>query len=151
LACISKGNSPISSRTIEPHSAASKATRPILPGTCERAFRVAKKLAFEQLLRDGRAIDSDQRFVFPVATAMNFARNQVFPGPSFTENEHRSFGWRNQIDLPDYSSQDAALTYEISKGLCFDHLVFTAGAQSTASLQAIWVAVHLGLLGKISS
>ena len=70
----------------------------------ERALGVAEEFAFEQLGRDRRAIDPDQRPVAAAARLVDRARHQLLAGAGLAGDQHRRIGWRDQLDLAAASS-----------------------------------------------
>ncbi|MGB7296048.1 MAG: hypothetical protein WBC70_10705 [Candidatus Aminicenantales bacterium] len=60
-----------------------------LGGPGERALFVAEKLAFDQFLRDGRAVDLDKRFFGSHAVAVNGPGDELLPGAAFPVDENR--------------------------------------------------------------
>src|SRR5580700_3155064 len=57
---------------------------PLRNSPCERAFLVAKKLAFQKVQRDRRAIHSHKRPSGPRAEVVNRVRDQLFAGACFS-------------------------------------------------------------------
>ena len=58
----------------------------------ESALFVAEELALDEILRDGRAVDLDERPVGPGALAIDGPRHQLLAGAAFTLDEHRGLG-----------------------------------------------------------
>jgi hypothetical protein len=60
---------------------------------------VSEQLALEQIERDGRAIDLDERPAAPRAEVVNRPRNQLLAGTGLAFNEDRSLRGRDPLDL----------------------------------------------------
>jgi hypothetical protein len=54
-----------------------EAARSVANRTRERATHVAEELALEHLMRDGAAVDGDERALGPAATLMNLSREEL--------------------------------------------------------------------------
>ena len=54
----------------------------------KRAFRVAKQLRFNELVRNRCAIDADEWSTRAMTFAVNRSRNQFFSGATFAFNQH---------------------------------------------------------------
>ena len=82
-----------------PPSASSKRPTPSRSAPAKRALGVAEELALEQLARDGRAIDADQRPAAALAGVVDGARDQLLAGAGFAGDQHGGVGRRHQLDL----------------------------------------------------
>ena len=69
---------------------------------------MAEKFALEQLARDRRAVDLDQRAVVARAALMDRARDQFLADPGLAEDQHGGIGRRDHFDLLEHAA-DAAL------------------------------------------
>ena len=88
LACISSGNSPISSRKIVPPFAAWKTGFGLKrAGKC--AFIVAKKLAFHQRRHQRAAIHRDKGHLRERSAKVNRARHQFFARSALAHDQNR--------------------------------------------------------------
>src|SRR5205823_7997903 len=65
-----------------------------LGGAGERALFVAEQLALDQLLRDGRAVDLDERPVGAPTVLMKRACDQLLAGAVPAGDQHPPLGWR---------------------------------------------------------
>ena len=81
--------SPISSRNSVPPSACSKRPRRDRLRAGERAALVAEQLGFEQVLRDRRGVDRDERPRRARAVPVQRARDQLLAGARFAGDQHR--------------------------------------------------------------
>ena len=81
LTCRSSGSSPISSRKIVPPSAEREAPVALLGRAGERALFMAEELALDQLRRNRRAIDFDERLVAAAAGAWIARATSSLPVP----------------------------------------------------------------------
>ncbi len=81
---------------------------------------MTKEFAFEEFARNGSAIDSNQRSVFAPAAAVNLVGHQFLARSGFAEDEHRSFGGRDQINLADDVPERGALADKVTEGLRLD-------------------------------
>src|SRR5262249_48469377 len=79
-------------------------------GAGERAFLVAEQLALEQIQRNGRAVELDERAAAPGAEMMNRTRDQLFPGPGFALDKDCGIGGRDTLDLFEHRLQERTLT-----------------------------------------
>ncbi|OGD31398.1 MAG: hypothetical protein A2V45_02415 [Candidatus Aminicenantes bacterium RBG_19FT_COMBO_58_17] len=60
---------------------------------------MAEKLAFDQLLGDGCAVDLDERLFGPQAVAVNGPGDKLLPRAAFTVNQHGRVGRRGLEDV----------------------------------------------------
>ena len=65
----------------------------------EGTLGVAEEFAFEQIGRDRRAVDADQRAIATPAVVVNGARHQFLAGAALASDEHGGVGRRHEIDL----------------------------------------------------
>src|SRR5262249_45439900 len=79
----------------------------------ERAFLVAEELAFEQIERNRRGIQLDERAAAPRADVVNRARNQFLAGAGFALDEHRALSPRDQFDLFEHRLERRALADDL--------------------------------------
>ena len=64
----------------------------------ERALLVAEELAFQQVFRDGGAVDGDERFALPRAVLENGARDEFLARAAFAGDENGRAGRRDLAD-----------------------------------------------------
>jgi hypothetical protein len=98
-----------------------KTSGPILHGSGKSASHMAEEFALEQLPRNGRAIDSNQRAIFASAAAVDFVGHQFFARSGLAQNEHGSFRGSDDINLADDVFQRRTLPDQIAEGLGFHH------------------------------
>src|SRR6185295_3315957 len=67
-------------------------------GAGERAALMAEELALDQLLRQRRAVDRDQRRFRAVTAAMQFARDQFLARPALAHDQDTARNRRNPRD-----------------------------------------------------
>ena len=91
--------SPISSRKIVPAVCDLEFSAPVGHRTRKRAPHVAKELALDQLLGNGRAVHLDKRCVAPAAERVNGTGDQLFSGPVFAVDQHAAVGRRRHRHL----------------------------------------------------
>ena len=72
---------------------------PIGDGAGERAAHVAEQLAFDQLFRNGGAVDLDEGRAPAPAQRVDRPRDQLFAGAVFAVNQHAAVGRRGHGDL----------------------------------------------------
>ncbi len=72
-----------------PPLASSKSPRRSLHGVGEGALLVPEELALEQVLRDGAAVDRDERAAAAAAAPVNRARDELFADAALAGDEHR--------------------------------------------------------------
>src|SRR5690606_24714551 len=65
----------------------------------EGALDVAEQLALEQVLRDGAAVDGDERPVLARRAAVDLAGDQLLAGAGLAGDEHRDVGGRHLLHL----------------------------------------------------
>src|SRR6266481_2815155 len=104
-----------------------KASCPVFDRASEGAFDMPEEFAFEKLLGNRSAIDPDQRLVFALAAAVDFARDQFLACASFAQDEHGGFGGRDEIDLADNLAQGSALADQLAKRARFDDFFLKVG------------------------
>ena len=82
----------------------------------ERAALVAEQRALDQLVRDRRQVDRDERRVAPAGLAVEQPREQLLAGAALAENQHRRRQLRDLLhqiddvaDLPARTDQELAL------------------------------------------
>src|SRR5580698_3882428 len=80
-------------------------------GPSERAFLMAKKLAFQKIQRDGRAIHSHKRPSGPRAEVVNRMRDQLLAGACFPLDQDGRVRWRYALDLFEYCFQSRTAPY----------------------------------------
>ena len=68
-------------------------------GSSKAALLVAKQLAFDQIGRDGTAVDGDERALAPAAELVHGLGNQFLAGAALTGDEHRDRGAGDTRDL----------------------------------------------------
>ena len=72
------------------------------------AFLVAEELAFEQVLRDGAAIDRDERTLGAVAQSVDCASDELFSRPAIAPHENAGVGARNPAHRLEYALHGGA-------------------------------------------
>src|SRR6478736_2487859 len=82
-------------------------------GAGECPLLVSEQLALEQIERDGRAIDLDERPAAPRAEVVNRPRNQLFAGAGLAFNEHRRLRGRDSLDLLEHRLQRRTRTDDL--------------------------------------
>jgi hypothetical protein len=65
----------------------------------EGAPHVPEELALEEVLRDRRAVDADERPLGAPAVRVDAPGDELLPRPGLAEDEHRGVGRRDQIGL----------------------------------------------------
>ena len=70
----------------------------VVVGAGERALAIAKELGFEQLLRDGAAVDWHEGHRAAHAHFVNGARHQFLAGSRFAADQHRRHAARHFLD-----------------------------------------------------
>src|SRR5437879_4916837 len=68
-------------------------------GSCERSLFVAEQLALQQVLRNSRAVDFDERARRPPRDLVNGARDQVLSDAAFSTQQHGGVRSRHSLDL----------------------------------------------------
>ena len=81
--CASGGMSPISSRNSVPPVGLLEAAALALERAGEGALLMAEQLAFDQVARDRRHVDGDERPVAPLAVVVQRPRHQLLAGAGF--------------------------------------------------------------------
>src|SRR5439155_22995746 len=79
----------------------------------ERAFLVSEQLAFEQIERDGRAIQLDERATAPRAQSVNRTRDQLLAGARLAVDEHGRIGRCDALDLFEYQFERLAVADDL--------------------------------------
>jgi hypothetical protein len=82
-------------------------------GPGERASLVAKKLAFQQIERNGSAIQFNEWASAPHAQIVNRARDQLLAGACFSLDKNRGVRMRGAFDLFEYRFQGRAIAYDL--------------------------------------
>src|SRR6266849_6975912 len=82
-------------------------------GSGEGASLVAKELTFQQIQRDGSAIQFYKRASAPRAEVMNRARDQFLSSAGFTLDKNRGIGRRDPFDLFQHSFQSWTATDDL--------------------------------------
>ena len=65
-------------------------TLDVRPG--ERAFFVTEQFAFQQILRNGVAVNGDKRAILAPAAAVNCGCRHLFTSAALAQQEHRNIG-----------------------------------------------------------
>src|SRR5580700_1855185 len=84
---------------------------PLRNGPCECAFLMPKKLAFQKIHRDRRAIHSHKRPSGPRAKIVNRMRDQLFAGACFPLDQDGRVRRRYAFDLFEYCFQSRTAAY----------------------------------------
>src|SRR5713226_6014278 len=82
-------------------------------GSGERASLVAKKLAFQQIERNGRAIQFNEWASAPRAQIVNRACDQLLAGACFSQDKNGGIGRRDAFDLFEYRFQSRTVAYDL--------------------------------------
>ena len=69
-------------------------------GAGERALLVAEQLRLEQLLRQRRAVDRDERLAGAIRSLVDQARDHFLAGPGLAGDEHGGFRGRHPLGCP---------------------------------------------------
>ena len=80
-------------------------------GSGERTSFVTKKLTFQQIQRNGSAIELYERTPVPRAEVVNRARDQLLAGASFSLDKNSGIRRRNAFDLFKRRFQSRTVTY----------------------------------------
>jgi hypothetical protein len=92
--------SPISSRNSVPFSACSNRPVERVLGAGEGAFLVPEQFGFDQIARNGRHVDGDERPVAALAVFVQRARDQFLAGAGFPVDHHRQIGLHQPGEHP---------------------------------------------------
>ena len=90
--CASIGMSPISSRNSVPPSACSKRPGAARGRAGEGALLVAEELGFDQVARDRRHVDGDERALAALAVIVQRAGHELLAGAGFAGDHHGEVG-----------------------------------------------------------
>ena len=82
-------------------------------GSGESALLVAKKLAFQQIQRNGSAIQLYERASAPRADVVNRARDQLLAGAGFSLDQHSGIGGRDAFDLFEHRFQSRTVADDL--------------------------------------
>ena len=82
---------------------------------CEGPFFVAEEFAFEELLRNGRAVDRNKRLIGPWRFIMDRPGDEFLAGAALSGNKHARVALRNGLDQVEYLLHDIAFTYNVFK------------------------------------
>src|SRR5258708_6918144 len=80
---------------------------------CECALLMAKQLAFQQIERDGSAVQLDERTSAPRADVVDRARNQLLTCARFSLNKNGGIRRRTTFNLVEHRFQRRAVTDEL--------------------------------------
>src|SRR2546422_4619539 len=86
----------------------------IVARTGKRAFAVAKQFRFEQIFRDGRAIDGYEGSLRALARAVYRAREELLSRTARSLDEHARLRLGNQARLMEHVFQFRALRHEVA-------------------------------------
>ena len=81
----------------------------------KRALLVPEELGFEQVLRNGGAVDGDKRTIGPRAQHVQRAGKQLFAGPAFTLEEHGRVGAGRALQLDRHLLQPRILADDLRR------------------------------------
>jgi hypothetical protein len=84
-------------------------------GSGERTSLVTKKLTFQQIQRNGSAIQLYERTPASRAEVVNCARDQLFAGASLSLDKNRGTCRRHPFDLFKHRFQSKAFAYDLLK------------------------------------
>src|SRR5437868_9697739 len=82
-------------------------------GSSERAFLVAEELTFQQIQRDGSAIQPYERASTARAELVNGMRDQLLAGACFSLDEYGGIGRRDAFDLFEHRFQSRTVAYNL--------------------------------------
>src|SRR5439155_14327256 len=91
-----------------------EAAYPPLEGPGERAFLVAEDLALEQRLRDGGAVDGDERIAMTGRQLVERARRQLLAGAALAREQDGRRRGRRQLEQAEHLPHDRARPHELS-------------------------------------
>src|SRR5580693_4248581 len=74
---------------------------------------MAEKLAFQQRLGNGRAVDWDEGSVAPLAVGVNRFGNELLARSALASDEDDRVGWRDPHDAPEHLAHGAGLADDI--------------------------------------
>src|SRR5258708_88382 len=94
-------------------------------GSGEGASLMAKKLAFQQIQRNGRAIELQERASAPRADVVNRASDQFLAGTGFSLDKNGGVHRRDPLDLFEHRLQSRAIAYELLESTLRRHLITT--------------------------
>ena len=121
--CSASGSSPISSRNSVPLSATS--TRPCLAAIAlgERPLLVPEQLGLDQALREGGAVERDERGGAAPAVLPEGVRDQLLAGAALALDQHRRVRRRHLADQREDLPQLPAPADELDRGLLADEFL----------------------------
>ena len=67
---------------------------------CKRPFLVPEQFGFQEFLRDGGAVDGEERTALAVARIVNGAGKQLLAGSRFPQDQHGDIPNRGLLRLP---------------------------------------------------
>src|SRR3974390_237661 len=133
-----------------------EAARAAFEGASEGAFFMAENFAFNESLRDGRAIDGDERPALAGAKRVDGARNQFLAGAAVSRNQYGGGAGRNHFDetedlLHDLRGADQGAQYAHVAQAAATGLEFAFGAaQAGCVLQNVAQSSRVdGLLDEV--
>ena len=112
----------------------------LLAGAGKCAFFVAKQLTFNQLLRQRRAINSDEGGVYPWALLVDRACGEFFATATFAYQQHVGVGTRHP------SNQAVELSHGVGRAQQQPILIQVRGMRSQVGRFAVAQAVFTGQL-----
>src|SRR5437899_9481459 len=98
---------------------------PLRYGSGERDFLVAKKLTFQQIQRNGSAIQLCERASAPRADVVNRARDQLLAGACFALDKDGGICRRDAFDLFEHRFQSRTVAYELLESALIGNLIAT--------------------------
>src|SRR6202022_4521698 len=101
-------------------------TNPLRYGSGEGASLVAKKLAFQQVQRNGSAIQFHEGASAPRADVVNRARNQLLAGACFALDQNGGICRRDAFDLFEHRLQSSTVAYELLESAFIRNLITTS-------------------------
>ena len=101
-------------------------------GAGEGAAHVPEQLRFEQVLRDGAAVDDDERPLGAVGAHVDLACDQLLAGAGLAVDQHRHVGGRDFADLAEHLLHVFAGADDLAEAFLFHCLAqgLVVGAQA---------------------
>jgi hypothetical protein len=116
-------------------------------GSGEHAFLVTKKLTFQQIQRNGSAIESYERTLALRAEVVNCARDQLLAGACLSLDKNSGIRSRDPFDLFKHRLQSRALAYDLHEVAPIMYLVTGTGPSEGFHRKSPVCRVHSSLPG----
>jgi hypothetical protein len=110
-------------------------------GSGERASLVTKKLAFQQIERNGSAIQLYERTPASRAEVVNCARDQLLAGACLSLDKNGGIRRRHAFDLFKHRFQSRALAYDLFESAPIMYLVTVPGPSEGFHRNLLSVAI----------